>query len=161
MTAIRETRETVKSERIPWKEGCRGEMGQETSGSNEREGWRMRVQGNQTGSEESALCSSCVGVGCCGVLSTPRASGRKRERRRTHKQGRIDSATLRNLQTSHNQVCFLPHPFPSNLPSSSILYPYALCFFEPLFCETMDCSHRQELSLGFVHFFFLLCESCF
>ncbi|KAI4824410.1 hypothetical protein KUCAC02_012923 [Chaenocephalus aceratus] len=43
MTAIRETRETVKSERIPWKEGCRGEMGQETYGSNERDGWRMRV----------------------------------------------------------------------------------------------------------------------
>ncbi|KAK5923373.1 hypothetical protein CgunFtcFv8_000351 [Champsocephalus gunnari] len=146
MTAIRETRETVKSERIPWKEGCRGEMGQETSGSNERDGWRMRVQGNQMGSEESALCSSCVGAGCCGALSTPRASGRKRERRWTDKLGRIDSATLRHLTA---KFAFYLIPFPSNLPSSSILYPYALCCFESLFCETMDCSHRQQLSLGF------------
>ncbi len=102
------------------------------------------------------LCISCVGVGCFGVLSTPRASGRKRRRRgrrRKDKQGWIDSATHRNIQRSPNQVCSLPYSFSFSFFHPTCLHPsiptYALCGFKLLFLENLWLALRQELSPGF------------
>lgn len=77
---------------------------------------------------------------------------RRRRRRRMYKQGWIDSATHRNLQTSPKQVYSLPHFF-------FFIFSIQPAFIHPLICSlwlwiaftwnTMDCSHRQELSLGF------------
>lgn len=145
MTAIRETRETVKSESIPWKEGCRGDMGQETSGSNERDGWRMRV----LRSRRCALPAWAPGV----AVSCQRpglVGGRERGGGQINRDGLILQHSEISRHLTAKFAFYLIRFHPTCLPpSSSILYPYALCCFESLFCETMDCSHRQELSLGF------------
>lgn len=131
----------INSQRITWRQGCRVEWDESPLGATRERGEckGLEVEWGKSDGFWSWCCAFPAWVS--GILSTPRASGRKEEEKLINR----DELILQRTQTSRH----LPHLFSPDLPSSSHPHKCSVWLwiaFPPW--NSMDCSHRQVLSLG-------------
>lgn len=131
----------INSQRKTWRQGCRVEWEESPLGATRerRECKGLEVEWGKSDGFWSRCCAFPAWVS--GILSTPRASGRKEEERLINR----DELILQRTETSRH----LPHLFSPDLPSSFHLHKCSVWLwiaFPPW--NSMDCSHRQVLSLG-------------